>query len=79
MENVVRPDTAGKVEEIDAKYELLQRGQYQRLSNPLALKLDRRSPSRTTRNGPQANWNSIARPNKFNAILQTRDTDRAVR
>ncbi|MEO8126454.1 MAG: OmpA family protein, partial [Bryobacteraceae bacterium] len=28
MENVVRPDTRGKVEEIDAKYELLQRGQY---------------------------------------------------
>ncbi len=28
MENIVRPDTLGKVEEIDAKYELLQRGQY---------------------------------------------------
>src|ERR1051326_5903927 len=27
MENVVRADTKGKVEEIDAKYELLQRGQ----------------------------------------------------
>src|SRR5581483_7228462 len=34
MENVVRADTKGKVEEIDAKYELLQRGQYQRMSNP---------------------------------------------
>src|SRR5689334_6510485 len=34
MENVVRPDTKGKIEEIDAKYELLQRGQYQRLANP---------------------------------------------
>jgi outer membrane protein OmpA-like peptidoglycan-associated protein len=44
MENVVRPDTKGKVEEIDAKYELLQRGQYQRLSNPLALKMDRKQP-----------------------------------
>ena len=31
MENVVRADTRGKIEEIDAKYELLQRGQYQRL------------------------------------------------
>ena len=31
MENVVRADTKGKIEEIDAKYELLQRGQYQRL------------------------------------------------
>ena len=44
MENVVRADTKGKTEEIEAKYELLQRGQYQRLANPLALKADRRLP-----------------------------------
>jgi outer membrane protein OmpA-like peptidoglycan-associated protein len=44
MENVVRADTVGKVEPIDAKYELLQRGQYQRLANPLALKMDRKQP-----------------------------------
>jgi outer membrane protein OmpA-like peptidoglycan-associated protein len=44
MENEVRPDTRGKIEEIDAKYELLQRGQYQRLANPLALKFDRKQP-----------------------------------
>jgi outer membrane protein OmpA-like peptidoglycan-associated protein len=44
MENVVRSDTQGKIEEIDAKYELLQRGQYQRLANPLALKLDKKLP-----------------------------------
>jgi outer membrane protein OmpA-like peptidoglycan-associated protein len=44
MENVVRADTKGKIEEIDAKYELLQRGQYQRLANPLALKIDRKLP-----------------------------------
>lgn len=44
MENVVRADTRGKIEEIDAKYELLQRGQYQRLANPLALKLDSQIP-----------------------------------
>ena len=44
MENVVRADTKGKIEEIDAKYELLQRGQYQRLANPLALKADRKLP-----------------------------------
>ena len=44
MENVVRADTRGKIEEIDAKYELLQRGQYQPLANPLALKLDRNLP-----------------------------------
>jgi len=28
MENIVRNDTLGKIEEIDAKYELIQRGQY---------------------------------------------------
>jgi len=44
MENVVRADTKGKIEEIDAKYELLQRGQYQRLTNPLALKMDQKLP-----------------------------------
>jgi len=44
MENVVRADTKGKIEEIDAKYELLQRGQYQRLTNPLALKMDQELP-----------------------------------
>ncbi len=44
MENVVRADTKGKIEVIDAKYELLQRGQYQRLANPLALKLDKKVP-----------------------------------
>ena len=44
MENVVRKDTIGKIEEIDAKYELLQRGQYQRLSNPLSLKYDKKVP-----------------------------------
>jgi outer membrane protein OmpA-like peptidoglycan-associated protein len=44
MENVVRADTKGKIEEIDAKYELFQRGHYQRLANPLALKLDQKLP-----------------------------------
>ena len=44
MENVVRADTRGKIEEIDAKYELLERGQYKRLANPLALKLDPKVP-----------------------------------
>ncbi len=29
IENVVRPDTLGSVEEIDAKFDLLQRGQYE--------------------------------------------------
>lgn len=44
MENVVRADTKGKIEEVDAKYELLQRGQYERLANPLALKIDKKVP-----------------------------------
>jgi hypothetical protein len=44
MENVVRAGTKGKIEEIDAKYELLQHGQYQQLANPLALRTDRNVP-----------------------------------
>ncbi len=44
MENVMRTDTVGKIEEIDAKYELLKRGQYQRMANPLALKPDKKLP-----------------------------------
>src|SRR5258708_5559847 len=34
MENVIRADTVGKIEEIDAKYELLPRGQYTMNVNP---------------------------------------------
>ena len=44
MENEVRPDTLGKFEIIDAKYELLQRGQYQKLANALQLQPDPRVP-----------------------------------
>ena len=47
MENFVRTDTAGKVEEIDAKYELLQRGQYVVAVPPAELKpiaLDKNTP-----------------------------------
>jgi outer membrane protein OmpA-like peptidoglycan-associated protein len=44
MENTVRPDTKGKIELIDAKYELFQRGQYQHLSNVLDLKLNSKIP-----------------------------------
>jgi outer membrane protein OmpA-like peptidoglycan-associated protein len=44
MENVVRKDTRGKIEEIDAKYELLKRGQYEQLANPLDLNLDPKVP-----------------------------------
>jgi outer membrane protein OmpA-like peptidoglycan-associated protein len=44
MENAVRPDTAGKIELIDAKYELLQRGQYEHLANVLDLRVNRKMP-----------------------------------
>src|SRR5262245_6868123 len=38
MENFVRKDTVGKIEEIDAKFELLQRGQYAVNVPPAELK-----------------------------------------
>jgi outer membrane protein OmpA-like peptidoglycan-associated protein len=44
MENAVRPDTTGKIELIDAKYELLQRGQYEHLANVLDLQVNRKMP-----------------------------------
>ena len=47
MENFVRHDTTGTIEEVDAKYELLQRGQYTLNVNPSDLKpmrLDSRVP-----------------------------------
>jgi len=47
MENIVRKDTVGKIEEIDAKYELLQRGQYTLNVLPADLqpiKLDKNTP-----------------------------------
>src|SRR4029434_3971644 len=47
MENIVRKDTVGKVEEIDAKYELLQRGQYTVNVQPADLRpmaLDKKTP-----------------------------------
>ena len=47
MENFVRTYTQGTIEEIDAKYELLQRGQYVLNVNPSELRpfpLDRRVP-----------------------------------
>jgi len=47
LENFVRKDTVGKVEEIDAKYELLQRGQYTVNVLPADLKpiqLDKDTP-----------------------------------
>ncbi len=47
MENVIRKDTVGAIEEVDAKYELLQRGQYVLNVNPAEIK-----PVRLDRNVP---------------------------
>lgn len=47
LENAVRKDTVGKVEEVEAKYDLLQRGQYTVEVNPADLKpmnVDFRAP-----------------------------------
>jgi len=47
MENIVRRDTVGKIEEISAKYELLQRGEYVLKAPPAELKaipLDNKTP-----------------------------------
>ena len=44
MENALREDTKGRIEEMDAMYELLERGEYKRLANPLALKIDSKVP-----------------------------------
>jgi outer membrane protein OmpA-like peptidoglycan-associated protein len=44
MENTIRQDTRGAVEEVDAKYELLQRGQYTLNVNPAEIKPVRLEP-----------------------------------
>jgi outer membrane protein OmpA-like peptidoglycan-associated protein len=47
MENVIRPDTLGKVEQIEAKYELLTRGTYLMNTDPSRIavrRLDRATP-----------------------------------
>jgi outer membrane protein OmpA-like peptidoglycan-associated protein len=44
MENVVRRDTNGGVEPVEAKYELFERGQYLHLANVLELQVNRKLP-----------------------------------
>ncbi|MEX2261781.1 MAG: OmpA family protein [Bryobacteraceae bacterium] len=44
MENFVRRDTTGTIEEVDAKYQLLQRGQYTLNANPAEIKPIRLDP-----------------------------------
>jgi outer membrane protein OmpA-like peptidoglycan-associated protein len=43
-ENELRQDTLGRAEIVDARYELLQRGQYSRMSNPLGMSIDPKIP-----------------------------------
>jgi outer membrane protein OmpA-like peptidoglycan-associated protein len=44
MENIVRRDTNGGVEPVEARYELFQRGQYLHLANVLDLQINRKIP-----------------------------------
>ena len=66
MENQIRADTKGQFEEVEAKYELLKRGQYELNVDPSELQpitMDSRAPSSFTRlamrcespNGPEQN------------------------
>lgn len=43
LDNELRKDTRGKVYIIESKLELLKRGQYEKLANPLALRVDTRN------------------------------------
>ncbi len=43
-ENELRQDTLGRFETIDAKYELLQRGEYAKMANPMGMTLDPKVP-----------------------------------
>src|SRR5258708_3855082 len=67
MENFVRHDTTGTIEEVDAKFELLQRGQYTLNVNPAEIKpmrLDRKVPLELyeARNAVQiARWTGASR------------------
>ncbi len=78
MENFVRQDTVGTIEEVDAKYELLQRGQYILNVNPADIKplrLDSKTPLELyeARNAVQiARWTGADRyaPDTFQKAVQ---------
>lgn len=78
MENVIRKDTRGAVGEVDAKYELLQRGQYVYNVNPAEIKpvrLDRKIPLELyeARNAVQiARWTGADRyaPESYQKAVQ---------
>ena len=78
MENFVRPDTTGTIEQVDAKYELLQRGQYTLNVDPAEIKpmrLDSKVPLELyeARNAVQiARWTGAERyaPETFQKAVQ---------
>src|SRR5579872_4636098 len=80
MENFVRQDTTGTIEQVDAKYELLQRGQYTLNVNPtdiraMAIRLDSKTPLELyeARNAVQiARWTGAERyaPDTFQKAVQ---------
>jgi outer membrane protein OmpA-like peptidoglycan-associated protein len=78
MENVIRSDTQGRVEAVDAKYELLQRGQYTLNVNPAEIRpvrLDRKTPLELyeARNAVQiARWTGAQRyaPETYQKAVQ---------
>ncbi|MGD0579990.1 MAG: OmpA family protein [Bryobacteraceae bacterium] len=78
MENFVRKNTVGTIEEVDAKYELLQRGQYTLNVNPSEIKplrLDSKVPLELyeARNAVQiARWTGAERyaPETFQKAVQ---------
>jgi outer membrane protein OmpA-like peptidoglycan-associated protein len=78
MENFVRPDTIGTIEQVDAKYELLQRGQYILNVNPSDIKPLRLNPKvplelYEARNAVQiARWTGAERyaPDTFQKAVQ---------
>jgi len=78
MENFVRADTTGTIEQVDAKYELLQRGQYTLNVNPAditPMRLDSKVPLEIyeARNAVQiARWTGAERfaPETFQKAVQ---------
>jgi outer membrane protein OmpA-like peptidoglycan-associated protein len=78
MENFVRPDTTGTIEQVDAKYELLQRGQYTLNVNPAEIapmRLESKVPLELyeARNAVQiARWTGAERyaPETFQKAVQ---------
>ena len=83
MENFVRQDTTGTIEQLDAKYELLQRGQYTLNVNPAEIKAQRLNPKvplelYEARNAVQiARWTGAERYASETYLKATQDLENA--